>query len=121
MHRAPRRLPCRSRSWRLGGTTRVAVHQYFFQIRARERWWYLSGAVQTRYSRPATRQLAQRFEVQERAPRPTGISTEAYERLTNNPNTHQVVWVAAWLEALGGAGARVDALVASTSTPGPER
>lgn len=89
-------------------TKRLAVHQYFFQIHATDRWWYLSGAIQTRYSRPATRRLAERFEVPERAPRPTGMSVEAYTRLIKNPNTHQVVWAASWLETLGRAGAQVD-------------
>ncbi|HXO07402.1 MAG TPA: hypothetical protein VN880_05195 [Solirubrobacteraceae bacterium] len=86
---------------------RFALHQFFFQLHARDRWWYLSGAVQTKYSRAATRALAKRFDVRERAPRPTGMSMEAYLQLTKSPDTHQVVWVACWLEALARAGARV--------------
>jgi hypothetical protein len=83
---------------------RLALHQYFFQIRARERWWYLTGAVQTTHSRAPTRRLVARYEVSERAPMPTGMTTEAYLELTKNPNTHQVVWAACWLEALSSAG-----------------
>jgi hypothetical protein len=86
---------------------RLALHQFFFALGARDRWWYLTGAVETKYSRAATRALAARFEVRERAPRPLGMTVDAYLRLIKNADTHQVVWGACWLEALGTAGARL--------------
>lgn len=79
---------------------RLAVYQNFFQIHDGDHWWYLAGAVATKYARSATRALAERYEVPERAPQPTGMTMHNYERLIKNPTTHQMVWVACWIEAL---------------------
>ena len=48
----------------------------------------------------STRELVERFRVGELARRPTGMSEEAYLRLTTNPLSHQVLWATCWLEAL---------------------
>jgi hypothetical protein len=84
---------------------RLAVHQYFFQVRAAERWWYLAGAVPTKYARRSTRELVQRYGIPDRVPMASGMSGETYLRLTSNPTTHQVLWVGCWLAVLRRLGA----------------
>ena len=84
----------------------LAVHQIFFQVHAGDRWWYLAAHVPTKYERTSTRELRARHDARQLAPRPTGMDDATYARLTKNPTSHQVLWVACWMEALNRAGAQ---------------
>jgi hypothetical protein len=72
-----------------------------FEVRANDRWWFLVAyAIPTRYQRRSTRELMERSHARELAPRPAGMSTDTYRRLTSSPSKHQALWCGYWLGAL---------------------
>jgi hypothetical protein len=76
-----------------------------FEVHADDRWWFLiAHTVPARYQRRSTRELVERHHARELAPQPSGISDEAYLRLTGNPTQHQALWGGYWLSVLGRAG-----------------
>ena len=76
-----------------------------FEVHADDRWWFLiAHTVPARYQRRSTRELVERYHARELAPQPSGISDEAYLRLTGNPTQHQALWGGYWLSVLGRAG-----------------
>jgi hypothetical protein len=56
--------------------------------------------VPTKYERRRTRELVNRYDVREQAPRPVGIDDASYVQRTANPLMHQAMWAACWLQAL---------------------
>lgn len=86
------------------------THRTAFEVHADGKWWFLTPhTVPAKYERRSTRELVEHFRTRELAPRPAGMSEEAYLRLTKNAVSHQVLWSGCWLEALAQAG----------SAPGP--
>ena len=76
------------------------MHRSGFEIEADGRWWFLVAHAPTRYERRATLELVKRYGARELAPRPAGMSRDAFQRITQNPLKHQLLWRACWLEAL---------------------
>jgi hypothetical protein len=76
------------------------------EVRANDRWWFLVPyTTPAKYQRPPTRALIERYHATELAPRPAGMSEEVYRRMASRPTSHQVLWAAHWMMALGRAGA----------------
>lgn len=80
------------------------MHRTAFEVHAADRWWFLVvHVVPAKYQRRSTQALVELFRARELAPRPTGMSEESYLGLMKNPQSHQLLWAACWLEALSRA------------------
>jgi hypothetical protein len=76
------------------------THRSAFEVEADGRWWFLQAHAPTKYERASTRALAERYDAREVAPRPVGMSADAFADITQNPLKHQLLWRLCWLEAL---------------------
>lgn len=84
------------------------MYQYFFQVRAAGRWWYLTGYGQTKYKRASTRELEERYRLCTLVPRPPRMSPDDYARITSHAAKHQVLWAIFWVQALRAAAKHAD-------------
>ena len=76
-----------------------------FEVRANDRWWSLVPyAIPAKYQRRSTRELIERYQASELAPRPGGMSEADYRRLISSPSSHQALWAGCWLSVLGRGG-----------------
>jgi len=94
-------VPAASAEARPARRRSTEMHRTAFEVHAGDRWWFLTVHAPAKYERRSTKELVERFRIRELSPRPAGMSEETYLRLAKNPLSHQLVWAACWLEALG--------------------